>query len=85
MLQTRPISEGKLKGLDNLFFQMIFKFSNLVLSNGSTVVRNVIHMAQKWLFFAKKITKIAQQLGALPMRCLIYTKSLSTPFKSDIF
>ena len=45
---------------------MLFKFSNSVLSNGSTIVQNVIQMVLKWLFFAEKAHKSLSGWGLRP-------------------
>ena len=47
------------------FFDWLSNIKNLVLRNGSELVRNVIQWDLNSLFFPK-LTKIAQRLGALP-------------------
>ena len=47
------------------FFDWLWNVKNLVLWNGSELVRNAIQWDLNSFFF-QKLTKIAQQLGALP-------------------
>ena len=47
-------------------FELLPTFSNLVRSNGSKNVRNVMQMALKWLFFAKKLEKLPSGWGFDP-------------------
>ena len=47
MFRTGPLSKGRLNGLDNLLFHMIFKVCNSVHLNGSTIVQNFIKIALK--------------------------------------
>ena len=47
------------------FFDWLWNAKNLVLWNGSELVRNVIQWDFNSFFF-QKLTKIAQRLGALP-------------------
>ena len=70
------------------FFDWLSNVKNLVLSNGSELVRNVIQWDLNSFFF-QKLTKIAQRLGALPPDPVCdtfeYTSLLNTCPKLDIY
>ena len=59
------------------FFQFFPNLSNLAFCNCSKNVQNVIHMALKWLFFLKKIARIALATGALPQAVIAVTCSFT--------
>ena len=86
---TKIASKRRIEQLN--FFDWLSNVKNLVRSNGSEHVRNVIQW-DKNSFFFQKLTKIAQRQGALPPRphkapvcdTFEYNSLLNTSLKVDI-
>ena len=56
-IQRTPVSKVGARQCNS--FKRLKNFRNLVVSNGSNALRNVIEMSLKWLFLAKKMTNFA--------------------------
>ena len=79
-----PVNKRRLKELDNLFFHIIFKFSNSTHTNGSTIVRNVIQRALKSSKAAPKILLTHSQKFQLnvifnKISCILYLNTFLCP------